>query len=234
MTADAVKRLEAIDSLEDLGSGFILATHDLEIRGAGELLGDEQSGQIQEIGFSLYTELLGRAIDSLRAGREPDLETPLDAGVDINLHVPALLPDDYVPDVHLRLMLYKRISGTSTAEDLRELQVELIDRFGLLPDAAKNLMRIAAVKQHAASLGIEKIDAADAGGFLVFGDSSHIDPVALVQLVQNDSQTYRLQGSHRLSFRLDLADLDTRFRAIEDLLGRLAVKRDGAREHALA
>jgi transcription-repair coupling factor (superfamily II helicase) len=234
MTADAVKRLEAIDSLEDLGSGFTLATHDLEIRGAGELLGDEQSGQIHEIGFSLYTELLGRAVDSLRAGREPDLEAPLDAGVDINLHVPALLPDDYVPDVHLRLMLYKRISGTATPEDLRELQVELIDRFGLLPDAAKNLMRIAAVKQRAASLGIEKIDAADAGGYLVFGDSSHIDPVALVQLVQNDSQTYRLQGSHRLSFRLDLAGLDTRFQAIEDLLGRLAVKQDGASEPALA
>ena len=233
MTADAIKRLEAIDSLEDLGSGFTLATHDLEIRGAGELLGDEQSGQIQEIGFSLYTELLGRAVDSLRAGREPDLDAPLDAGVDINLHVPALLPADYVPDVHLRLMLYKRISGTETAEDLRELQVELIDRFGLLPDAAKNLMRIAALKQRAAALGIEKIDAADAGGYLVFGDSSHIDPVALVQLVQNDGQSYRLQGSHRLGFRLDLADLDERFRAIEDLLERLAVKRDGTQQSAL-
>jgi transcription-repair coupling factor (superfamily II helicase) len=233
MTADAIKRLEAIDSLEDLGSGFTLATHDLEIRGAGELLGDEQSGQIQEIGFSLYTELLGRAVDSLRAGHEPDLETPLDAGVDINLHVPALLPDDYVPDVHLRLMLYKRISGAETAEDLRELQVELIDRFGLLPAAAKNLMRIAALKQRAASLGIEKIDAADAGGYLVFGDNSRIDPVALVQLVQNDGQTYRLQGSHRLSFRLDLADLDARFRAIENLLEHLAVKQDNAQKSAL-
>jgi len=233
MTADAIKRLEAIDSLKDLGSGFTLATHDLEIRGAGELLGDEQSGQIQEIGFSLYSELLGRAVDSLRAGREPDLETPLDAGIDINLHVPALLPDDYVPDVHLRLMLYKRISGTRTAEDLRELQVELIDRFGLLPDAAKNLMRIASLKQRAATLGVEKIDAADAGGYLVFGDNSHIDPVALVQLVQNDGQRYRLQGSHRLSFRLDLADLDERFHVIEDLLERLAVKRNGAKQSAL-
>jgi transcription-repair coupling factor (superfamily II helicase) len=233
MTADAIKRLEAIDSLEDLGSGFTLATHDLEIRGAGELLGDEQSGQIQEIGFSLYTELLGRAVDSLRAGREPDLEAPLDAGVDINLHVPALLPDDYVPDVHLRLMLYKRISGAATPEDLREMQVELIDRFGLLPEAAKNLMRIAALKQRAASLGIEKIDAADAGGYLVFGDDSHIDPVALVQLVQNDSHSYRLQGSHRLRFSLDLADLNQRFRVLEDLLERLAVKQDGTQEIAL-
>ena len=227
MTADAVKRLEAIDSLEDLGSGFTLATHDLEIRGAGELLGDEQSGQIHEIGFSLYTELLARAVESLRSGREPDLDAPLDAGVDINLHVAALLPDDYVPDVHLRLMLYKRISGTKTADDLRELQVELIDRFGLLPDATKNLMRIAALKQRAAALGIEKIDAADAGGYLVFGDDSRIDPVALVKLVQNDSRSYRLQGSHRLSFRLDLADVETRFRAIEDLMGKLAIGEDG-------
>jgi len=224
MTADAVKRLEAIDSLEDLGSGFTLATHDLEIRGAGELLGDEQSGQIQEIGFSLYTELLARAVESLRSGREPDLDKPLDAGVDINLHVAALLPDDYVPDVHLRLMLYKRISGTKTAAELRELQVELIDRFGLLPDATKNLMRIAALKQRAAALGIEKIDAADAGGYLMFGDDSRIDPVALVQLVQNDSRSYRLQGSHRLSFRLDLTDVEARFRAIEDLMGMLAPK----------
>ena len=224
MTADAVKRLEAIDSLEDLGSGFTLATHDLEIRGAGELLGDVQSGQIQEIGFSLYTELLGRAVESLRAGDEPDLEAPLHAGVDINLHIPALLPDDYVPDVHLRLILYKRISAAETADDLRELQVELIDRFGLLPAATKNLMRIASIKKQAARLGIEKIDAADAGGYLVFGADSNIDPVELVQLVQNDSRRFRLQGSHRLQVRDDLADLDKRFATIENLLDRLAVK----------
>jgi transcription-repair coupling factor (superfamily II helicase) len=227
MTADAVKRLEAIDSLEDLGSGFTLATHDLEIRGAGELLGDVQSGQIHEIGFSLYTELLARAVESLRAGREPDLEAPLDAGVDINLHVAALLPDDYVPDVHLRLMLYKRISGTRDEEELRDLQVELIDRFGLLPDAAKNLMRIAALKQRAAALGIEKIDAADAGGYVVFGVNSRIDPVALVKLVQNDGRSYRLQGSHRLSFRLDLEHVEARFRAIGDLMRKLAPRVDG-------
>ena len=224
MTADAIKRLEAIDSLEDLGSGFTLATHDLEIRGAGELLGDTQSGQIQEIGFSLYTELLGRAVDSLRAGKEPNLDGPLDAGVDINLHVAALLPDDYVPDVHLRLILYKRISGAESHEDLRELQVELIDRFGLLPVAARNLMRIAAAKQTATALGIEKIDAADNGGYLVFGRQSHIDPVALVQLVQNDSQTFKLQGSHRLQFRQELGDIENRFRSIEKLLDQLAVR----------
>ena len=224
MTADAIKRLEAIDSLEDLGSGFTLATHDLEIRGAGELLGDTQSGQIQEIGFSLYTELLGRAVESLRAGAEPDLSAPLHAGVDINLHIPALLPDDYVPDVHLRLILYKRISATETAAELRELQVELIDRFGLLPDSAKNLLRIAAIKKSAVALGIEKIDAADRGGYIVFGSESHIDPVALVQLVQNDPGKYGLQGSHRLQIREDLSDLETRFSTIENLLRELAVK----------
>ena len=224
MTADAVKRLEAIDSLEDLGSGFTLATHDLEIRGAGELLGDTQSGQIQEIGFSLYTELLSRAVDSLRDGREPDLDGPLHTGVDINLHVPALLPDDYVPDVHLRLILYKRISGCDSPEDLRELQVELIDRFGLLPPAAKNLLRMASIKQRATTLGIEKIDAAESGGYVVFGERSKIDPVALVDLVQNDGQTYKLQGSHRLQFRQDLSNLDARFKSIEKLLEKLAIK----------
>ena len=222
--ADEENAMAAIESLEDLGVGFSLATHDLEIRGAGELLGDTQSGQMQEIGFSLYTEMLGRAVESLKAGREPDLEGPLDAGVDINLHIPALLPDDYVPDVHLRLILYKRISAADSADDLRELQVELIDRFGLLPDGARNLLRIAGIKKLARRAGIEKIDAADSGGYLLFGQESRIDPVALIQLVQNDSRTYKLQGSHRLQFRLDLSDLDTRFALIEKLLGQLAVK----------
>ncbi len=226
MTADAVKRLEAIDSLEDLGAGFTLATHDLEIRGAGELLGDEQSGQIQEIGFSLYTELLGRAVESLRRGEEPDLEQPIDAGVDINMHVPALLPDDFVPDVHLRLILYKRLSATTGEEELREFQVELIDRFGLLPDAAKNLLRNASIRQQAHTLGIEKIDVADAGGYVVFGDNSAIDPLALIKLVQNDSRTFRLKGSHRLSFSMALADPEKRYNFVESLLGKLAPNDD--------
>ncbi|HSG97567.1 MAG TPA: transcription-repair coupling factor [Woeseiaceae bacterium] len=226
MTADAVKRLEAIDSLEDLGSGFTLATHDLEIRGAGELLGDVQSGQIQEIGFSLYTELLGRAVESLRAGDEPDLEAPLHAGVDINLHIPALLPDDYVPDVHLRLILYKRIASAESDEELRDLQVELIDRFGLLPPATKNLLRTAAIRKRASRLGIEKIDAADSGGYVVFGGDSRIDPLALVKLVQDDSRRFRLQGSNRLQIRDELGDLERRFATIEGLLEQLAIQDD--------
>ncbi len=228
MTADAIKRLEAIDSLEDLGSGFTLATHDLEIRGAGELLGDEQSGQIQEIGFSLYTELLGRAVDSLRSGEEVDLEAPLDAGVEINLHVAALLPEDYVPDVHLRLILYKRISSCEDDAALRELQVELIDRFGLLPDEAKNLMQIASMKRNAQQIGIEKIDVADEGGYMTFGDDARIDPVALVKLVQNDSRRYRLHGSNRLSFKGQFEDLDKRFAAVNDLLQTLRLDNAGS------
>ncbi len=221
MTADAIKRLEAIDSLEELGSGFTLATHDLEIRGAGELLGDTQSGQIQEIGFSLYTELLGRAVEALRRGEVANLDKPLNAGVEINLHVPALLPDDYVPDVHLRLILYKRVSGAKSKSELRDLQVELIDRFGLLPDAAKNYMQIAAIKLAAVALGVEKIDASEAGGYLVFGDQTRADPLELVKLVQNEGQIYRMQGAHRLQFRLDLADRALRFKQVEQLLDKL-------------
>jgi transcription-repair coupling factor (superfamily II helicase) len=218
MTPDAIKRLEAIDSLEDLGSGFTLATHDLEIRGAGELLGDTQSGQIQEIGFSLYTELLTRTVASMKAGRDPDLEKPLNAGVDINLHMPALLPEDYVPDVHLRLILYKRISSATSAAELRQMQIELIDRFGLLPEAARNLMRIAGVKLAATALGIEKIDAGDAGGYLKFGDQPQVDSLAVIKLIQNEGQIYRMQGAHRLQFHQDLSDCEARFLQIERLL----------------
>jgi transcription-repair coupling factor (superfamily II helicase) len=222
MTADAVKRLEAIDALEDLGSGFTLATHDLEIRGAGELLGETQSGQIQEIGFSLYMELLGRAVSALKSGKDPMLDQPLDAGIDINLHAAALLPDDYVPDVHLRLILYKRIASAESPDELRDLQVELIDRFGLLPQPAKLLMRIAAIRLEARSLGIDKIDAADKGGYVTFGKESAVNPVALVQLVQEKGPGYRMQSAHRLQFRENLEDLETRFVCVETMLQRLA------------
>ena len=145
-------------------------------------------------------------------------------GVDINLHVAALLPDDYVPDVHLRLILYKRIASTETAEELRELQVELIDRFGLLPEPVRNLLRIAAIKRMASRLGIEKIDAADKGGYFVFGQESHIDPVALVQLVQNDGQQFKLAGSHKLQFRGEFSTLEQRFAMVEKLMAMLTVK----------
>ncbi|MCB1845498.1 MAG: transcription-repair coupling factor, partial [Halioglobus sp.] len=222
MTADAQKRLEAIDSLEDLGSGFTLATHDLEIRGAGELLGDTQSGQIQEIGFSLYTEMLTRAVKALREGKVANLDQPLNAGVEVNLHVPALLPEDYVPDVHLRLILYKRIASAQSDDELSGLQVELIDRFGLLPGPAKNLMRIAAIRSAAAHLGIVKIDASDNAGFLQFGDGADVDPLQLVRLMQTRSHIYRMRGADRLQFRQTMTDIEDRFAAINTLLSELA------------
>ena len=221
MTPDAIKRLEAIDSLEDLGSGFTLATHDLEIRGAGELLGDTQSGQINEIGFALYLELLNRTIEAMKAGDEPDLDKPLNAGVDINLHVPALLPDDYVPDVHLRLILYKRIASAQSAEELRDLQVELIDRFGLLPTPARNLIEITATKLRAVALGIVKIDVSDSGGYVDFSDQPAVDPVAIVQLVQNEGHIYRMRGAHRLQFSGAFDTLEQRLQALNALLDRL-------------
>ena len=178
MTADAVKRLEAIESLEDLGIGFTLATHDLEIRGAGELLGDEQSGQIQEVGYALYTTLLERAVDALRAGRSPELDRPLDHGAEIDLRVPALIPDRYLPDVHARLIMYKRIASAESKAALDELQVEMIDRFGPLPGATKMLMRITELKVKATPLGVQKVEFGERGGRITFGHIPISTPAA--------------------------------------------------------
>ncbi|MFK8052696.1 MAG: transcription-repair coupling factor [Woeseiaceae bacterium] len=222
MTDDAIKRLEAIESLEDLGAGFALASHDLEIRGAGELLGDGQSGQIQEIGFSLYTELLTQAVESLRAGETPSFDQPLNAGVEVNLHVPALLPDDYVPDVHLRLILYKRLASCADEAALRDMQVELIDRFGLLPDATKVLVEITRLKVRAAALGITKIDASHGGGYLKFSGKSNIDPLKLVQLVQKQPDVYKLHDADRLNFKANLPDGPSRIEAIDKVLAKLS------------
>ncbi|OOY41309.1 transcription-repair coupling factor, partial [Solemya velum gill symbiont] len=168
ITADAKKRLEAIESLEDLGAGFTLATHDLEIRGAGELLGDEQSGQIAEVGYALYTELLERAVKAIRKGEQPELDRPLDHGAEIDLGLPALIPADYLPDVHMRLVQYKRIASAETTEELRELQVEMIDRFGLLPDPLKNLFAATRLKLRIQTMGIRKLDASASGARIQF------------------------------------------------------------------
>jgi transcription-repair coupling factor (superfamily II helicase) len=221
ITADAVKRLEAIESLEDLGAGFTLATHDLEIRGAGELLGDEQSGQIHEVGFGMYFEMLQRAVESLRNGKEPDLDRPLDFGVEVELGVAALLPGDYVPDVHLRLVLYKRIAGAPDKATLDELQVELIDRFGLLPPQAHTLFRVAGIRQRAARLGIRRIDANAAGGSLLFRDDTTVEPMTVIRLLQSDGRRYRLDGQDKLRFNLDLSDPELRFDTVHRLLDQL-------------
>ncbi|MDE2273611.1 MAG: transcription-repair coupling factor, partial [Gammaproteobacteria bacterium] len=194
MTADAVKRLEAIESLEELGAGFTLATHDLEIRGAGELLGEEQSGQIHEVGFTLYTELLERAVRALKAGKQADLDAPPEHGPEIDLRLPALLPADYIADVQLRLTLYKRIADCQTDDELHELQVEMIDRFGLLPLPTKTLFRIAELKLRAAPLGVRKIEAGPKGGRLLFNDRPNVDPDTVIRLIQQQPQHYKLDG----------------------------------------
>jgi transcription-repair coupling factor (superfamily II helicase) len=206
MTADARKRLEAIASLEELGAGFTLATHDLEIRGAGELLGSEQSGQINQVGFSLYSDMLARAVEALRNGEEPQLDKPLRHGAELEFHVPALIPETYLADVQSRLTLYKRIASARDAAGLRELQVEMIDRFGLLPDAVKNLFEIAELKRMAERIGITHLDFGPGGGRIEFSEQSTADPRALVRLMQESGGNYRMQGPQKLRILLQQPD----------------------------
>ncbi|MEE9422350.1 MAG: transcription-repair coupling factor [Gammaproteobacteria bacterium] len=221
MTPDSIKRIEAVESLEDLGAGFTLATHDLEIRGAGELLGDDQSGQIHEIGFTLYTELLERAVTALKAGLQPELDKPLQQGPEIDLHFPALIPSDYLPDVHTRLIQYKRIASATNDDELRELQVEMIDRFGLLPDAVKNLFAVTSLKLVATPMGIRKIDVGDTGGRLIFSSEPKIDPLAIVELIQKKSEIYSLDGTEKFRFRIETEADETRVEAVYTLLNIL-------------
>ena len=228
MTPDAVKRMEAIESLDDLGIGFSLAMHDLEIRGAGELLGEDQSGQIEAIGYSLYTEMLERAVSDLRAGRDPALDRPLDHGTEVDLHVPALIPEDYLPDVHARLILYKRIAGQRSKDGLQELEVEMIDRFGPLPTAAKTLLLVTARKLNAAPLGIRKIDLGAGGGRVTFGENANVDPVRVVELLQSHPRRFRLDGERRIRIRWELPDLAARLGAVDHLVAELGAPREAA------
>ncbi|MFN9791855.1 MAG: transcription-repair coupling factor [Pseudomonadota bacterium] len=222
MTADAEKRLEAIASLEELGAGFALATHDLEIRGAGELLGEEQSGQIQAVGFSLYTDLLARAVAALKEGRVPDLDGDDRGHTEVELHIPALIPDDYIDDVHTRLMLYKRIAGAKDAEALTELQVEMIDRFGLLPDATRHLFAVAELKQRAAALGIRKLDLGASGGRIVFKQKPNVDPLTVIRMVQRLPKVYAFDGQDKIRIRLELPGAAERLRTAGEVLAVLA------------
>jgi transcription-repair coupling factor (superfamily II helicase) len=222
MTPDAIKRLEAIESLEDLGVGFTLATHDMEIRGAGELLGEEQSGQMQEVGFTLYQELLTRAVNALKSGSRPELERPLEHGAEVELHIPALIPEDYLADVHTRLILYKRIANATTSEELRELQVEMIDRFGLLPGPAQTLFRTTELKLRARPLGVRKIELGPAGGRLLFNPEPAIEPAAVLKLIQTQPQIYRLDGQDKLRITAVLPDTASRLAAVEYLLAVLS------------
>ena len=221
MTADAQKRLLAIESLEDLGVGFTLATHDLEIRGAGEILGEEQSGQITEIGFTLYAELLERAVKSLQSGRQIDFDKPIMRASEVDFHTPALIPETYIPDIHHRLIEYKRIASARDEQDLRDIQVELIDRFGLLPEALKNLFRITRIKLQTATLGIEKIDVGEQSGKIVFNPEPNIDPLKIIELIQAEPQTYRFDGKQTLRIACQNVELESRFRQVENLLQKL-------------
>ncbi|WP_183053639.1 transcription-repair coupling factor, partial [Salmonella enterica] len=221
MTTDAQKRLEAIASLEDLGAGFALATHDLEIRGAGELLGEEQSGSMETIGFSLYMELLENAVDALKAGREPSLEDLTSQQTEVELRMPSLLPDDFIPDVNTRLSFYKRIASAKNENELEEIKVELIDRFGLLPDPARNLLDIARLRQQAQKLGIRKLEGNEKGGTIEFADKNHVDPAWLIGLLQKQPQHFRLDGPTRLKFIQDLSERKTRIDWVRQFMQQL-------------
>ena len=225
---DAAKRLEAIESMEELGAGFVLATHDLEIRGAGELLGEQQSGQMTEVGLSLYLDMLDHAVKALKEGREPVLDQPLAAATEVELRLPAFLPEAYVADVHVRLSLYKRIAAADSDLALDDLAAELHDRFGPAPPPAQSLIRIAKLKLAARSLGVRRLDLGPQGGSLTFEERSRIEPATLVRLIQRSTREYRLEGPLKLRVSRALASEAARFEFASDLLRRLG---EGPRLH---
>jgi transcription-repair coupling factor (superfamily II helicase) len=221
LRGDAKKRLEAIQRMEELGAGFYLAMHDLEIRGAGEVLGESQSGGIHDVGFALYTEMLEHAVKSLKAGREPDLERPLNVATEVNLHAPALLPETYCGDVHERLVLYKRLANCTTDEELERLTEELVDRFGSLPEQARVLLECHRLRVQGAPLGVQKIDAAPAGIVVQFVPRPPIDPKRVLSLVQS-SRIYRLPGPDRVKIDMKHDDLKQRSNEVRQFLRKLA------------
>jgi transcription-repair coupling factor (superfamily II helicase) len=221
MTSDASKRLEALASMEELGSGFTLATHDLEIRGAGELLGEDQSGQMAEVGFSMYTELLERAVKSMRAGKIPDFDPSARFGSDVELNIPALIPNDYLPDVHARLTLYKRVASARDSDELKDLQIEMIDRFGLLPDQTKQLFAVAELKLQATPLGIKKMELAAHGGRIHFNAQPSIDPMSVIRMIQSQPKIYSMEGGDKLKIKIDLPDAASRVRTAKALITTL-------------
>jgi len=226
MTKDAKKRIDAIQHSADLGAGFSLSTHDMEIRGAGELLGDNQSGEIQEIGFTLYTELLDNAVAAIKSGKQPELEQRIDTGPEVDLHESALIPDDYLPDVHTRLVLYKRIASADNVDDLHDLQIEMIDRFGLLPDSTKCLFGVSEIKQLATRLGVAKISASKSAGIIGFSNEPNIDPAKFIGLIQTKPQTFKLDGPQKLRFTKKLDNTEQKVEFILDLLNSLAPDAD--------
>jgi transcription-repair coupling factor (superfamily II helicase) len=220
LTRQAQLRLDAIQQMEELGSGFYLAMHDLEIRGAGEVLGESQSGNMHEIGFQLYSEMLNDAVRALKQGREPDLMQPLSATTEINLHVPALLPADYCGDVHERLSLYKRLATCEKLDELGEIQEELIDRFGKLPDPAQALIETHRLRILAKPLGIAKIDAHAESVTFQFLPKPPIDAMKIISLVQSN-RNMKLSGQDRLRLAVNAPELAARVAAIRSTLHAL-------------
>ncbi len=220
LTKQAGQRLEAIQQMEELGSGFYLAMHDLEIRGAGEVLGEQQSGNMQEIGFQLYNDMLAEAVKALRAGREPDLLNPLGVTTDINLHVPALLPDDYCGDVHARLSLYKRLASATTSTQLDNVAEEIVDRFGRLPPPAQALVDTHRLRLIAQSYGITKIDAAEEVAILHFRKDAPVDAARIIDLIQKNRHI-KLTGNDRLRIERPTKDAAQRAQLIRDTLKQL-------------
>ncbi|MBN8767444.1 MAG: transcription-repair coupling factor [Thiobacillus sp.] len=220
LTPQAKKRLEAIQLMEELGSGFHLAMQDLEIRGAGEVLGDKQSGEILEVGFPLYNDMLAGAVASLKAGKEPDMNQPLGVVSEINLHLPALLPTDYCPDIHERLVLYKRLASCQTPDDLTAMQEELIDRFGALPDTARALLAVHRLRMSTRPYGIARLDVSGEGMNVQFVPNPPIDPGRILQLIQGKAG-YRLAGPDRLKLATPLPDVNRRVGAVTAFLAAL-------------
>ncbi|HSS26716.1 MAG TPA: transcription-repair coupling factor, partial [Usitatibacter sp.] len=221
LSAAAKKRLEAIQMMEDLGAGFYLAMHDLEIRGAGEVLGESQSGGIHDVGFALYNEMLDHAVKSLKRGKEPDLTAPLNVATEVNLHAPALLPETYCGDVHERLVIYKRLANCNTDEELERLTEELVDRFGPLPDAARVLLECHKLRIQGAPLGVQKIDASAGGIVVQFVPQPPVDPARVLKLVQS-SRIYRLPGPDRVRIEMKHEDLKQRAGEVRQFLKKLA------------
>ncbi len=221
LSKDAKKRLDAIESLEELGSGFMLANHDLEIRGAGDLLGDNQSGKISEIGFNLYHDLLKRTIDAMRQGRKIDLDDPINHEIHIDCGLPSIIPQTYLEDVHERLVLYKRISSCKNNNELKELQIEMIDRFGLLPDSTKHLFANTRLKLFCEQIGIDEISLYDDKAIITFGTKNTIEPINIIRLIQKQPKNYQLKGQNQLIVKETMPEDIRRIELVENLLKNL-------------
>ena len=220
ITKDAEKRLDAIAAADELGAGFTLAMQDLEIRGAGEILGEGQSGEMIQVGFTLYTEMLKQAVRDLKKGRQPDLDAPLGITTEIKLHSPALLPESYCPDIHERLVLYKRLAVCETVQQINAIHEELVDRFGLPEQPVKTLIESHHLRLAAKELGIDAIDATSEAVTITFGKHHQIDPTEIILLIQSD-RNYRLAGADKLKFTAQMEDVEMRIKTVKNLLRRL-------------